>query len=59
MRISSPIRPATIQSVVEYLEVQNAERDEVKVPPVEKQSDDTNQEWIERFRRETEGGGRR
>lgn len=47
----------TIQSVVEYLEVQNAERDEVKVPPVEKQSDDTNQEWIERFRRETEGGG--
>ena len=47
----------TVQSVVEYLGVQNAERDEVKVPPVEKQSDDTNQEWIERFRRETEGGG--
>ncbi len=48
---------STVQSVVEYLEVQNAERDEVKVPPVEKQSDDTNQEWIERFRRETEGDG--
>ena len=47
----------TVQSVVEHLGVQNAERDEVKVPPVEKQGDDTNQEWIERFRRETEGGG--
>jgi trehalose 2-sulfotransferase len=47
----------TVRSVVEYFEVQNAERDEVKVPPVEKQSDDTNQEWIERFRRETEGDG--
>jgi trehalose 2-sulfotransferase len=47
----------TVRSVVEHLEVQNAERDEVKVPPVEKQSDDTNQEWIERFRRETEGDG--
>jgi trehalose 2-sulfotransferase len=45
----------TVQSVVEHLGVQNAERDEVKVPPVEKQGDDTNQEWIERFRRETEG----
>jgi 2-polyprenyl-3-methyl-5-hydroxy-6-metoxy-1,4-benzoquinol methylase len=45
----------TVRSVVEFLEVQNAERDEVKVPPVEKQSDDTNQEWIERFRREIEG----
>jgi trehalose 2-sulfotransferase len=47
----------TVQRVVEHLGVQNAERDEVKVPPVEKQGDDTNQEWIERFRRETEGGG--
>jgi trehalose 2-sulfotransferase len=45
----------TVQRVVEHLRVQNAERDEVKVPPVEKQGDDTNQEWIERFRRETEG----
>ena len=45
----------TVQRVVEHLGVQNAERDEVKVPPVEKQGDDTNQEWIERFRRETEG----
>src|SRR5271166_3141921 len=45
-----------IQKVVEHLGVQNAERDEVKVPPVEKQGDDTNQEWIERFRREAEGG---
>jgi trehalose 2-sulfotransferase len=45
----------TVQKVVEHLGVQNAERDEVKVPPVEKQGDDTNQEWIERFRRETEG----
>jgi LPS sulfotransferase NodH len=47
----------TVQRVVEHLGVQDAERDEVKVPPVEKQGDDTNQEWIERFRRETEGGG--
>ena len=47
----------TVQKVVEHLGVQNAERDEVKVPPVEKQGDDTNQEWIERFRRETEGAG--
>jgi trehalose 2-sulfotransferase len=46
---------ATVQSVVDFLGVQNADRDEVKVPPVEKQGDDTNQEWIERFRRETEG----
>jgi trehalose 2-sulfotransferase len=44
----------TVQSVVELLGVQNAESDEVMAPPVEKQADDTNLEWIERFRRETE-----
>lgn len=51
---------ATVRSIVELLEVQDAERDEMEeVPFVEKQGDETNEEWIERFRRETEGDGRR
>jgi len=50
---------AVVRSIVELLGVQNDEREEVDVPPAEKQSDETNQEWIERFRRETRAGGHR
>jgi LPS sulfotransferase NodH/2-polyprenyl-3-methyl-5-hydroxy-6-metoxy-1,4-benzoquinol methylase len=44
---------AIVQSIVELLDVQNDEPDEVNVPPARKQSDETNQEWIERFQRES------
>ena len=45
----------TVRAIVEQLGVQDDEPDEVQLPPVEKQGDDTNQEWIERFTRETRG----
>jgi len=44
---------AVVQSIVELLDVQNDEPDEVHAPPARKQSDETNQEWIERFRQES------
>jgi LPS sulfotransferase NodH/2-polyprenyl-3-methyl-5-hydroxy-6-metoxy-1,4-benzoquinol methylase len=49
-----------VDSVLEYLGVQNDEPEAVTVPRVEKQSDETNKEWIERFRREmrTRGANR-
>ena len=59
-----------VDSVLQYLGVQHDEPETVTVPRVEKQSDETNHEWIERFRREmrtrqgrgahspAEGGGR-
>jgi LPS sulfotransferase NodH len=47
----------TVSSIVELLGVQNDERVEVAVPPAKKQSDETNQEWIERFEREAKAGG--
>ena len=46
-----------VRSIVEFLGVQNDERDEVDVPPAKKQADETNQEWIERFERETTAEG--
>jgi LPS sulfotransferase NodH/2-polyprenyl-3-methyl-5-hydroxy-6-metoxy-1,4-benzoquinol methylase len=46
-----------VRGIVELLGVQNDERDEVNIPPIEKQADETSQEWIERFRRETRAGG--
>ncbi len=45
-----------VRSVVELLGVQNDEPSEVQVPPAEKQSDETNEEWIERFVREARDG---
>ena len=46
-----------VRNIVELLGVQDDERDEVAVPPARKQGDGTNQEWIERFQRETRSGG--
>jgi LPS sulfotransferase NodH len=46
-----------VRSIVELLGVQDDEREEVSVPPAKKQGDETNQEWIERFERETRAGG--
>jgi LPS sulfotransferase NodH/2-polyprenyl-3-methyl-5-hydroxy-6-metoxy-1,4-benzoquinol methylase len=46
-----------VRGIVELLGVRNDEPDVVRVPTVEKQSDDTNQEWIERFARETLAAG--
>jgi trehalose 2-sulfotransferase len=48
-----------VRSIVEYLGVENDERDEVDVPPAKKQADETNQEWIERFEREMKAEGQR
>jgi LPS sulfotransferase NodH len=45
-----------VGSIVELLGVENDERVAVTVPPAKKQSDETNQEWIERFERETKAG---
>jgi LPS sulfotransferase NodH/pimeloyl-ACP methyl ester carboxylesterase len=47
---------AIVQSIVEFLDVQNDEPDQVNVPPARKQSDETNQGWIERFLRESTAG---
>jgi LPS sulfotransferase NodH/2-polyprenyl-3-methyl-5-hydroxy-6-metoxy-1,4-benzoquinol methylase len=47
----------TVRSIVELLGVQNDEPTEVHVPPALKQGDETNEEWIERFRLETKVGG--
>jgi LPS sulfotransferase NodH len=43
---------AIVRSVVERLGVQDDEPDDLNIPAIEKQGDDTNQEWIERFVRE-------
>jgi LPS sulfotransferase NodH/SAM-dependent methyltransferase len=48
-----------VRSIVEFLGVQDDERDEVNVPPAKKQADETNQEWIERFEREMKADGQR
>ncbi len=41
-----------IRSVVELLDVQNDEPEQISLPAVEKQGDETNIEWLTRFRRE-------
>jgi trehalose 2-sulfotransferase len=46
-------RAGTIRSIMESLGVQNDEPAKVELPPVERQSDSTNKEWIARFEAET------
>jgi trehalose 2-sulfotransferase len=46
-----------IREFVEFLGVQNDERESVYLLEMEKQGDETNQEWVERFRRENGGVG--
>jgi len=51
------LNPAgVVRSVVEYFDVQDDEANVVRLPPVRKQSDDTNAEWVARFQREVESG---
>jgi LPS sulfotransferase NodH/SAM-dependent methyltransferase len=45
-----------VRSIVELLGVQDDAPQQVLTPTFEKQSDDTNREWIARYRRETEVG---
>jgi LPS sulfotransferase NodH len=45
-----------VRSILEYLDVQDDEPNDIRLPPIEKQSDDTNEEWVARFQREVEGG---
>jgi trehalose 2-sulfotransferase len=47
--------PKVVRSILELLGVENDEPDEVRVPPTKRQGDGTNRDWIERFRRETQG----
>jgi LPS sulfotransferase NodH len=47
----------TVRNIVELLGVQDDEPDMVEPPPTKKQSDETNEEWIERFRRDTRFNG--
>jgi len=42
-----------VRSVVEFMGVRNDERREVPLPDFEKQGDETNEEWVARFRRES------
>ena len=52
---------ATVRGIVDLFGVANDEPSQVHVPPAKKQGDDTNQEWIARYREETKitpaGGG--
>jgi trehalose 2-sulfotransferase len=48
-----------VRRIVELLGVANDEPDEVLIPSVEKQGDETNNEWIERYEREAAAGGPR
>jgi trehalose 2-sulfotransferase len=41
-----------VRGIVELLGVENDEPDEVHVPPMNRQGDGTNREWIDRFKRE-------
>jgi hypothetical protein len=45
-----------VRSIVEYLDVQDDEPNIIRLPPVKKQGDDTNKEWVARFEREVQGG---
>jgi trehalose 2-sulfotransferase len=47
-----------VRRIVELLGVDNDEAEEVFVPSVEKQGDETNNEWIERYEREAAADGR-
>ncbi len=46
-----------VRGIIKLLGVENDEPEEVYVPSVEKQGDETNNEWIERYERETAGSG--
>ena len=48
-------RPGTIRAIIDLLGVNDDQREEVELPPVEKQSDGTNKEWITRFEAEAAG----
>lgn len=41
-----------VRGIVELMDVKNDRREEVHPPALEKQGDETNLEWVERFRRE-------
>jgi trehalose 2-sulfotransferase len=45
-----------VRSIVELLGVQEDEPDQIHVPPMKRQGDRTNKEWIDRFRQETWDG---
>jgi trehalose 2-sulfotransferase len=45
---------AVVRRTVELLDAQDDEPDAILVPKIEKQGDETNSEWIARFRQETE-----
>jgi LPS sulfotransferase NodH/predicted O-methyltransferase YrrM len=47
-----------VRRIVELLGVENDEAEEVSVPSVKKQGDETNNEWIERYEKETAADGR-
>jgi trehalose 2-sulfotransferase len=49
-------RAGTIQAILALLGVEHDERKAVEIPPVERQSDGTNAEWIARFEAETKTG---
>ena len=56
MKIWRAIEPGRFQAIIDLLGVKDDLREEVELPPVERQSDSTNKEWIERFEAETAGG---
>ena len=43
----------TVRAIVEQLGVQDDEPEDLDIPAIEKQGDETNQEWIDRFTQET------
>jgi trehalose 2-sulfotransferase len=47
---------AVVRSIVEHLDVQDDEPNIIRLPPVKKQGDDTNKEWVARFEREVQSG---
>ena len=49
-------KAGVIRSIVELFGVQNDEPQEVHLPAVEKQGNSTNNEWVTRFKQETEVG---
>ena len=51
--------PGTVRGIMKLLDVEKDPPSEVKVPPAEKQSDETNTEWIKRFEEELRTGGNR
>jgi len=42
-----------VRSIIELLEVQNDEPEEIHLPVIEKQGDETNMDWMARFGRAT------